>query len=86
MIIHVAPCPDQSIANHGYAYIYSPINQDVEVGLWWGEFYLNGGKQLRGKGENLDLPMRNPRLLKLKKELILNLQQEIDRSIDKFLD
>ncbi|MBI9070209.1 MAG: family 78 glycoside hydrolase catalytic domain [Melioribacteraceae bacterium] len=66
--------PDEASGDYGkgrrvlaYTYIYSPIDQDVEAGLWWGEFYLNGGEQLKGKGESSDLPMRDPRLLKLKK-------------------
>lgn len=27
-----------------YTYIYSPQDQEAVVGLWWGEFYLNGEK------------------------------------------
>ncbi len=31
----------------GYTYIYSPFRQDVEVGLWWGEHFLNGEGPLK---------------------------------------
>ncbi len=51
----------------GYTYIYSPRQQDVLVGLWWGEFYLNGQGPLEGIGASKNRINRNPRLLKLKK-------------------
>jgi len=51
----------------GYTYIYSPIDQEVEVGLWWGEYYLNGEGPLKGLGENPARPNRDPRIFKLKK-------------------
>jgi len=37
----------------GHTYIYSPVEQEVEVGLWWGNHFLNG-KQLsqRTAGDN----------------------------------
>lgn len=50
----------------GYTYIYSPIDQEVAAGLWWGEFYLNGEGPLKGLGENPARPNRDPRIFKLK--------------------
>lgn len=50
-----------------YTYIYSPIEQEVEAGLWWGEFYLNGKGPLEGLGENSKHINRDPRILHLKK-------------------
>ena len=32
-----------------YTYIYSPKAQNVDVGLWWGEHFLNGVGPLNGK-------------------------------------
>lgn len=51
----------------GYTYIYSPMAQEVEVGLWWGEYYLNGAGPLPGLGENPARPNRDSRIFKLKK-------------------
>lgn len=51
----------------GYTYIYSPKDQDVEIGLWWGEFYLNGEGPLKGLGEKPERLNRDPRIFKLKK-------------------
>ncbi len=51
----------------GYTYIYSPIDQEVEAGLWWGEYYLNGEGPLKGLGENPPRSNRDPRIFKLKK-------------------
>ncbi|MCI0514340.1 hypothetical protein L0128_14080, partial [candidate division KSB1 bacterium] len=51
----------------GYTYIYSPVDQAVEAGLWWGEYYLNGAGPLPGRGENPARPNRDPRIFKLKK-------------------
>lgn len=51
----------------GYTYIYSPNEQSVEIGLWWGEFYLNGDGPLKGLGENPNRINRDPRIFKLKK-------------------
>ena len=50
-----------------YTYIYSPQEQEVEAGLWWGEFYLNGEGPLKGLGENPERPNRDVRIFKLKK-------------------
>ncbi len=50
----------------GYTYIFSPIDQKVEAGLWWGEYYLNGKGPLAGLGEEPARPNRNPRRLQLK--------------------
>jgi hypothetical protein len=49
-----------------YTYIYSPKDQEVEAGLWWGEFFLNGEGPLEGLGEDPKRPNRDPRILKLK--------------------
>lgn len=51
----------------GYTYIYSPKDQRVEAGLWWGEYYLNGIGPLKGLGENPARANRDPRILNLKK-------------------
>ena len=41
-----------------YTYIYSPKKQTVEVGRWWGEFWLNGKGPLKSiKDQNI--PNRN---------------------------
>lgn len=49
-----------------YTYIYSPKDQDVEVGLFWGEHFLNG-KQVKREPKLPCRPVRNDALLKLKK-------------------
>ncbi|MEM9258870.1 MAG: hypothetical protein AAGA62_04425, partial [Bacteroidota bacterium] len=45
------PTPDQDMAEYnasnravGTTWVYSPKQQRVTVGLWWGEHYLNGSK------------------------------------------
>ncbi|MEE9439900.1 MAG: alpha-L-rhamnosidase N-terminal domain-containing protein [Saprospiraceae bacterium] len=50
----------------GYTYIYSPIDQDIEVGLWWGEHFLNG-KALSGKPAPNGINRRSNVTLHLKK-------------------
>lgn len=50
-----------------YTYVYSPIDQEVEVGLWWGEYYLNGEGPLKGIGERPERINRDPRIFNLKK-------------------
>ncbi|MGW8315300.1 MAG: alpha-L-rhamnosidase-related protein, partial [Bacteroidales bacterium] len=48
-------------------YIYSPGDQVVEAGLWWGEHYLNGEGPLKVSGEEPGNPVRQNRLLHLNK-------------------
>lgn len=46
-------------------YIYSPVDQEVEVGLWWGDFYLNGKGPLKVSGSDKDNPVRQNRVFSL---------------------
>lgn len=46
----------QSQAFLGYTYIYSPVAQTVDVGIWWGEHYLNG----KGPLEQTEAPAHQP--------------------------
>jgi alpha-L-rhamnosidase len=47
-------------------YIFSPRDQEVEAGLWWGEHYLNGEGPLPVSGGEAGNPVRQNRKLKLK--------------------
>ncbi len=49
-----------------YTYIYSPIDQDVEVGRWWGEFWLNGEGIIKSETDT-KIPNRSNSIFKLKK-------------------
>ncbi len=49
-----------------YTYIYSPKDQDVEVGRWWGEFWLNGEGPIKSENDK-DTPNRSNSIFKLKK-------------------
>lgn len=66
--------PDNTRTQYGagnqiYAatYLYSPRDQEVEAGLWWGEHYLNGEGPLPVSGTPTGNPVRQNRLLKLKR-------------------
>jgi len=48
-------------------YIYSPVQQDVECGLWWGSYYLNGQGPVKISGKEPGNPVRENRILELKK-------------------
>ncbi len=46
-------------------YIYSPVQQEVEMGLWWGEYYLNGEGPLQVSGKEPGNPVRQNRVFLL---------------------
>ena len=48
-------------------YIYSPVDQEVEIGLWWGDFYLNGKGPLKVSGSQSGNPVRQNRIFSLDK-------------------
>lgn len=50
-----------------YTYIYSPKDQNISAGMWWGEFWLNGSGPLKGKGFDGVRPQRSDIDLNLKK-------------------
>ncbi len=50
-----------------YTYIYSPKEQIIEAGLWWGEHFLNGEGPLPGKPIQEGRYRRHDRELKLEK-------------------
>ncbi len=52
---------------YGCTYIYSPVKQDVELGLWWGTYYLNGEGPIGVSGNDPHNPVRQRRLFSLKK-------------------
>lgn len=65
--------PDRTRNDYGsghqmYActYIFSPVQQDVELGLWWGTYYLNGEGPLEVVGSEPGNPVRQNRILSLK--------------------
>ncbi len=47
-------------------YIYSPARQEVELGLWWGEYYLNGEGPAKVSGDEPGNPVRQNRIFNLK--------------------
>lgn len=49
-----------------YTYIYSPKKQIVEIGRWWGEFWLNGEGPLKGEADS-KIPNRINSKIELKK-------------------
>ena len=66
--------PDKTIFSYnvgtdmiGYTYIYSPVNQDVELGTWWGDYYLNGEGPLPTNSKSKTNPVRENRIFKLNK-------------------
>ncbi|MCK4746514.1 MAG: hypothetical protein KAT15_05740, partial [Bacteroidales bacterium] len=46
-------------------FIYSPVQQEVEMGLWWGTYYLNGEGPIRVSGGEPGNPVRQNRILSL---------------------
>ncbi len=48
-------------------YIYSPVQQEVECGLWWGSYYLNGRGPIQIAGKDAGNPVRENKILNLKK-------------------
>lgn len=48
-------------------YIYSPREQDIEMGLWWGEYYLNGEGPLEVSGKEPGNPVRQNRIFPFRK-------------------
>jgi len=51
----------------GYTWVYSPSEQLVELGTWWGEYYLNGEGPLRVLSPDSLNPVRENRNFNLKK-------------------
>ena len=52
----------------GYTYIYSPKKQEVEIGTWWGSYYLNQeSSPLQAKSIDKDNSVRENRVFKLNK-------------------
>jgi len=65
--------PDETNSLYGsgrqmYActYVYSPREQEVEMGLWWGEYYLNGEGPLEVSGGESGNPVRQNRVFRLR--------------------
>ncbi len=61
--------PDETNSLYGsgwqmYActYVYSPREQEVEMGLWWGEYYLNGEGPPEVSGRDPGNPVRQNRV------------------------
>jgi len=50
----------------GYTYIYSPRTQQVELGIWWGNHYLNGEGPIQEQEAGPELPHRQRAMLELK--------------------
>ena len=48
-------------------YIHSPADQEVEMGLWWGDYYLNGEGPLEVSGTEPGNPVRQNRIFRLRK-------------------
>jgi hypothetical protein len=51
----------------GYTWIYSPEEQELEIGTWWGEYYLNGDDPLNVHSIDPVNPVRENRIFNLKK-------------------
>jgi len=47
-------------------YVYSPREQEVEMGLWWGEYYLNGEGPLEVSGSEPGNPVRQNRVFRFR--------------------
>lgn len=56
----------ESVPFLGYTYIYSPREQEVEVGIWWGEHFLNGLGPLNQVDAGAERPHRQQTVLPLK--------------------
>jgi alpha-L-rhamnosidase len=48
-------------------YMYSPREQEVELGLWWGDYYLNGEGPLEVSGREAGNPVRQNRIFRFRK-------------------
>jgi alpha-L-rhamnosidase len=48
-------------------YIFSPVQQEVELGLWWGEYYLNGVGPIPVSCQEPGNPVRQNRVFALEK-------------------
>ena len=59
-----------------YTYIYSPENKEITVGLWWGDYYLNGEKIEENKDQKKNRYRKNYQL-KLNKGWNLFLTQQL---------
>ncbi|PHN01342.1 alpha-L-rhamnosidase-related protein [Flavilitoribacter nigricans] len=57
----------ESVPFLGYTYVYSPEEQDVEVGIWWGEHYLNGEGPIEQTEAGRERPHRQQAIFHLKK-------------------
>lgn len=57
----------ESVPFLGYTYIYSPKEQEVEVGIWWGDHYLNGEGPLAQVDAGPKRPHRQQTVLSLRK-------------------
>lgn len=51
----------------GYTYIYSPKEQELELGTWWGDYYLNGEGPLKVSSRDPQNPVRQNRIFSLRK-------------------
>jgi len=49
-----------------YTYIYSPKAQQVTLGMWWGEFWLNGGEMNQPRFQDSLTPLRKNMILNFK--------------------
>jgi hypothetical protein len=52
---------------YAQTWIYSPVNQSVDMGLWWGEYFVNGKGPLTEFTESKDKLYRREYPVKLKK-------------------
>lgn len=56
----------ESVPFLGYTYLYSPREQEVEVGIWWGEHFLNGEGPILQSDAGSGKPHRQQAKLALK--------------------
>lgn len=55
----------ESVPFLGYTYIYSPKVQEVTVGIWWGEYFLNGAGPIEQVPDEAGRPHRQQATLHL---------------------
>jgi alpha-L-rhamnosidase len=51
----------------GYTWIFSPLEQSLELGTWWGEYYLNGEGPIKISSKDPFNLVRENRIFNLKK-------------------
>jgi len=51
----------------GYTWVYSPIKQSLEIGTWWGDYYLNGMSPVKISSKDSLNPVRENRIFNFKK-------------------